>query len=120
MSSTAETTLTIDCAVARPCSPLFLCRSTFRSQPSTTPHLLAIVVISPWIAAFAQAPSRFSAAISNFTDHTYTVELRDGALLYSDAFGESASAPRPTRITPTAEQWHVFRRALDSINIWQW
>jgi hypothetical protein len=69
-------------------------------------------------AALAQSPVRFSASIDSFGGHSYTVELRDGKLVYSDKTAQSTTGP--IAISPSAEQWHQFRRALDAINVWAW
>ena len=66
----------------------------------------------------AQVPSRFSASIDNFSSHTYTVELRDEKLLYSDATLNTTA--KPIVITPSPKQWREFRRVLDTIDVWKW
>src|SRR3712207_1642804 len=79
---------------------------------------LIITLFAIRSVAVAQEPSRFRAVIDNFGRHSYTVELRDGKLVYEDA------APRTTSesitITPSPEQWRAFRRALDEIGVWTW
>ena len=88
----------------------------------TPRHLLTAILTLFASAAIAQqaepAPSRFSASIDNFGGHSYTVELRDGALLYSDVVPQKTS--EPIKITPTSKQWREFRRALDLNGVWIW
>src|SRR5437667_1580778 len=78
-----------------------------------------LAIAAPAFAGQTNAvPEKFTASIGGFLGATYGVELQDGNLLYSAAY-----APRKTtsiKITPTAQQWREFRRALDEISIWQW
>jgi hypothetical protein len=80
--------------------------------------LIATFAAAASCVALAQAPSRFSASIDNFGRHTFTVELRDGKVVYSDA--TPTSVAQPITITPSREQWREFRRALDGIGVWAW
>ncbi len=86
------------------------------------PILAVIVAFVTSSSASAQqiqeAPSRFSASIDNFGGHVYTVELRDGSLFYSDVAAQKTA--EPIKVTPTAEQWRDFRRALDLLDVWAW
>jgi hypothetical protein len=79
---------------------------------------LLIVFAALSSVALAQAPSRFRASIDNFSRHTYSVDLRDGKLVYEDA--TPRTTPQPVMITPSPEQWRAFRRALDQIGVWAW
>ena len=79
---------------------------------------IAAFAIAITAVASAQVPSRFSTAIDNFGGHSYSVELRDGKLVYSDTSAKSAA--EPITIIPSLEQWHAFRRALDEIGVWVW
>ena len=79
---------------------------------------LLITLAAATSASFAQEPSRFRASIDNFGGHTYSAELRDGKLVYSDA--TSAKSAEPITITPSAEQWRELRRTLDEIGVWIW
>jgi hypothetical protein len=84
-----------------------------------TRHLFAPAIAAAISSiAPAQVPSRFSASIDNFSSHTYTVELRDEKLLYSDATPNTTA--KPIVITPSHKQWREFRRALDTIDVWKW
>jgi hypothetical protein len=78
--------------------------------------LIAFTALSS--VAYGQTPSRFRASIDNFDRHTYTVELRDGRLVYEDA--TTKATPEPVMITPSPERWRAFRRALDEIGVWAW
>jgi hypothetical protein len=80
--------------------------------------IIATFAISITCVALAQTPSRFSASIDNFGRHSYTVELRDGKLLYSDTTPKSVA--QPITITPSSDEWRAFRRALDAIGVWAW
>src|SRR6476469_2459532 len=85
--------------------------------------LLTAIGLAAWTGLAQEVtpvPSTFSASISNWGGHAYTVELHDGSLFYSDASAQSKSAPKPTKIIPTAKQWRAFRRALDGIDVWAW
>jgi hypothetical protein len=68
--------------------------------------------------AIAQEPSLFRAAIDNWGGHNYTVELRDGKLIYTDGLGWSDN--QAITVTPSPEQWRAFRRSLDAIPVWSW
>lgn len=48
---------------------------------------------------------------------TYSVELRDGALHYTERDGGKETA---AVVSPTSEQWGAFRKALDANNVWSW
>jgi hypothetical protein len=78
---------------------------------------VAVIVATACIAP-AESPSRFSASIDNFGGHTYSVELRDGRLVYSDTTPKIAA--EPITITPSPEQWRAFRSAMDTIGVWTW
>ncbi len=49
---------------------------------------------------------------------SYSVELRDGTLIYSS--GTARGNSRRQVITPTATQWREFRQALDDLQVWHW
>ena len=67
-------------------------------------------------------PEKFSAVIGGFLGSTYAVELRDGALHYTEKratngrYGVTSSAA----VTPTPQQWQEFRQTIDQLSIWQW
>jgi hypothetical protein len=81
-------------------------------------RLLFIAVLVTSSAAAAQEPSRLRAVIDNWGGHSYAVELKDGKLLYSDA--TAGSNADPITVSPSLEQWHAFRSALDAISVWSW
>src|SRR5436190_21219139 len=67
-------------------------------------------------------PKEFSAVIGGFLGSTYAVELRDGALRYTQkrvANGRYEVTSSAT-VTPTSRQWQEFRKTIDQLNIWQW
>ena len=74
--------------------------------------------ITSGTAIAQEAPARFSASIDNFGGRAYSVELRDGALFYSDVAAQES--PKPIKVIPTAERWRDFRHALDEIGVWKW
>jgi hypothetical protein len=43
--------------------------------------------------------------------------LQNGAILYSK---KNSTNTVHLTITPTAQQWQEFRRALEDLNVWQW
>lgn len=61
---------------------------------------------------------RFSARVGGFLGSSYTVELRDGALVYTSREGGGELITTTPR--PTAAQWREFRRTLDDLKVWQW
>lgn len=64
-------------------------------------------------------PKRLAISIGGFTGPSFSIELSGGRLRYV-AYEYAYASPREEVITPTAEQWSVFRTALDSIGVWQW
>jgi hypothetical protein len=82
--------------------------------------LLFSLFAAPAIAADGQSdvPARFTARIGGFLGASYSVELRDGALVYTsrEGGGERSTAT----VTPTAAQWREFRQTLDELKVWQW
>ena len=66
-----------------------------------------------------QVPKRFTARIGGFLGASYSVELRDGALLYTSSESGQRNQKHAT-LTPTAAQWRDFRQALDDLKVWQW
>src|SRR5215211_7168200 len=81
---------------------------------------LTTFVVSTCVAAAASAelPAKLEARIDNFERDRYTVELRDGNLSYRHTSG--GEVVDEAEITPTAEQWRAFRKALDGIDVWAW
>ena len=67
----------------------------------------------------SQAPTRFTARIGGFLGASYSVELRDGALLYTSSERGLRNQKHAT-LTPTAAQWRDFRQTLDDLKIWRW
>ena len=63
-------------------------------------------------------PKKFSAYIGGFLGTSYTVELQNGVLNYSEA--KSPKDIKTNQISPTPEQWLNFRHELDNIKIWSW
>ncbi len=66
-------------------------------------------------------PEKFHAAIGGFLGSSYVVELRDGALHYTER-KQTSVGPRmfSSTVTPTLQQWQEFRKSIDQLNIWQW
>ena len=79
--------------------------------------LLAMTSLPLASAERTNIPLELSAFIGGFFGASYTVELKDGILHYSVRENGKETT---TTITPTAEQWPSFRRALDELNIWNW
>ena len=48
---------------------------------------------------------------------TYSVELREGALHYTERDGSKETT---AVVSPTSEQWGAFRKALDANKVWSW
>ncbi len=67
-------------------------------------------------------PEKFSAVIGGFLGSTYAVELRHGALHYTEKRGTSVGygVISSATVTPTRQQWQEFRKSIDQLNIWQW
>jgi hypothetical protein len=83
-----------------------------------TRYLFLVGAAATASSLLAQVPAKLSASIDNWTSHKYTIELQDGKLLYSDATPKSS--PDSIIVVPSAEQWRIFRRALDTIPVWAW
>jgi hypothetical protein len=64
-------------------------------------------------------PRRFVARIGGFLGSSYSVELKDGTLIYT-ASGRGKTSVQRATITPTVVQWREFRQALDELKVWQW
>ena len=88
-------------------------------------RFLAGLILFPllWSASFAAGPAdipkEFSAIIGGFLGSSYAVELRDGALHYTEKKGGSGVISSAT-VSPTSEQWQEFRKTIDQLDIWQW
>ena len=80
--------------------------------------LRAVALCSSFAAETNAVPQSLRASVGGFLGTSYSVELRDGSLYYSAADGPTKT--QPIRITPSAQQWQEFRRALESFGIWQW
>jgi len=78
----------------------------------------AVALCSSLAAETNSIPQSFRTSIGGFLGAAYSVEFRDGILYYSAADGPKKSPP--VKITPSAQQWQEFRRALDNLRIWQW
>src|SRR4051794_27592044 len=66
-------------------------------------------------------PEKVSAVIGGFFDSTYVIELRDGALHYTERKQTSVgSGSSSSTVTPTPQQWEEFRKSIDQLDIWQW
>jgi len=82
----------------------------------------ALLCSVSFAAEGTDVPKEFSAIIGGFLGSTYAVELRDGALHYTEKknrnghYGITSSAT----LTPTSEDWQKFRKTIDHLNIWQW
>jgi hypothetical protein len=61
-------------------------------------------------------PKILEAHIGGPQGPVFSINLREGVLLYSQERGGAA----PVRVTPTGQQWRQFRRSLDVINVWHW
>lgn len=64
-------------------------------------------------------PNRLLISTGRFMGASFSVELRGARVQYRVAdpgYGE----PDGELLTPTDEQWRAFRRALESIGVWQW
>lgn len=76
--------------------------------------------------ARGQAPVEFSLTENSMIPppSSSLVALRGGAVVVSASFyseGNNGSVTfRLFQVTPTAEQWKQFRRALDDVKVWQW
>jgi hypothetical protein len=70
----------------------------------------------------SQVPTRFTVGIGGFLGASYSVELRDGALLYTSYTSPEGGRrnQKQETLTPTAAQWRDFRRTLDDLKVWQW
>jgi hypothetical protein len=83
---------------------------------------MALFYSASFAAERPSMPKKFNAVIGGFLGSTYSVELRDGALRYTEkrqtlvGYGEISSAT----VVPTSQQWEEFRKSLDQLNIWQW
>jgi hypothetical protein len=64
-------------------------------------------------------PTRFVARIGGFLGSSYSVELKDGTLIYTASDRGQANI-RHTTITPTDAAWREFRKTLDELKVWQW
>lgn len=68
---------------------------------------------------YAHFPKKFELYLSGFFASTYTLELIDNRLFYSQSeggyIGEKKQVPMPDE-----QQWNNFRSTLDKINIWDW
>jgi hypothetical protein len=67
----------------------------------------------------SQVPTRFTARIGGFLGASYSVELRDGAVLYTSSERGKRNQKQET-LTPTVAQWREFRQTLDDLKVWQW
>ena len=67
----------------------------------------------------SQVPKRFTARIGGFLGPSYSIELHDGALLYTSSESGQRNQKHAT-LTPTAAQWREFRQTLDDLKVWQW
>ena len=67
----------------------------------------------------SHVPTRFIARIGGFLGASYSVELRDGAVLYTSSERGLRNQQHAT-LTPTVAQWREFRQALDELKVWQW
>lgn len=104
--------------------------SRFQSTPvrailfGLRPVTLFLLFAAPVIGADerSQVPTRFTAGIGGFLGASYSVELRDGALLYTSytALEGGRREQKQETLTPTAAQWRDFRRTLDALKVWQW
>jgi len=90
----------------------------FRLYPVT---LFLLFAAHPVVGADeqSQVPTRFTARIGGFLGASYSVELHDGALLYTSSERGQRNQQHAT-LTPTAAQWREFRQTLDDLKVWQW
>ncbi len=66
-------------------------------------------------------PKKLVASVGGFLADSYSVELRNGALVYKAMKGVSKKRKETSiEITPTPEQWRDFRRSLDDLKVWKW
>ena len=66
-------------------------------------------------------PEKFHAVVGGFLGSTYVVELRDGALHYTERTQTSVGPGTfSSTVIPTAQQWQEFRKSIDQLRIWQW
>jgi hypothetical protein len=79
---------------------------------------LAILTFSATAGERAEVPSVMNLFLGgSIYGPTYSVELRDGVLHYTERNqGKETSAI----VTPTPEQWIAFRKALDVNDVWTW
>jgi hypothetical protein len=63
-------------------------------------------------------PTRFRARIFGGFQPSYTVELRDGVIVYTAA--EGRPGPNPVTLVAMPEQWRSFRQALNEAGVWRW
>src|SRR6476661_2680578 len=77
--------------------------------------------VSP-AAGRTEMPKEFSAIIGGFLGSTYAIELRDGALHYTEKKNTNGhyEVTSSATVTPTSQQWQEFRKTIDQLNIWQW
>ena len=90
----------------------------FQLYPVT---LFLLCAAHPMAGADDQSPvpKRFTARIGGFLGASYSVELHDGALLYTSSERGQRNQKHAT-FTPTAAQWREFRQTLDDLKVWQW
>lgn len=62
-------------------------------------------------------PVHFETYIGGFMSNTYLVSLEGNEIVYK-VF--SMAPVEELRIKPSIEQWSIFKKTLDNLNIWQW
>ncbi len=65
----------------------------------------------------ARMPQKLSLYIGGYGGGRYHIDLVEGALRYRVLKNQKETVET---ITPTAEQWDAFAKALDTLGVWDW
>lgn len=72
----------------------------------------------------ALIPERLSISIGGHFGPSYSVEVKNNSLTYSHSKPVQQFPPEwdseSETIRPTEDQWQVFRKRLDELNVWHW
>lgn len=63
-------------------------------------------------------PTEFSTDIWTSFNHDYHVEFHNQHIVYAEVIPNHD--PKPIEISPSIEQWRVFRATLEQLGVWQW
>ena len=65
-------------------------------------------------------PEGFEVSIGGYMGFSYSVSKSEKGLLRYTSFSQGYTPYETVTVTPSDEDWEIFRKALDDLDVWNW